>query len=235
MAETTVLRSTASPKNASPVATGGGNAHAQLSGPLPLVQVTMSQGRPVQGTQPQKNVVVMPLRNQPGARPPTVQRTTGQLGTPTPAPQRPQRGQRQIAAVAPASELSSDQLMLCRHLLTQHLESENPVNGALASDAIAAIDRQLAAATVADEEAASAAATAAARRLAPGVTKVVVSSPRASQIGATAPRGVPSRVVPSRVVPAPAPELSNDVQEAEDGPANVIDVGEPATDTRDAG
>jgi hypothetical protein len=234
MAETTVLKSSASPRNASP-SMNGGSAYTQLSATLPMVNVTMTQGQAVQGNQPNKNVVVMPRRGAGGAGPraapgvlPMVQvnmtqGTARNASRNAPAPARPQL--EQSISIAPEFPLlSSDQLMLCRHLAVQYLEQQEPgsENATLAASTIAAIDQSLT----------SAAATAAAQQAAPGVRKVIVSSPR-SQVGATAaPRRVPSRVPgnggPSRIVTAQAQAPVIDVPEATEAPdiepRDVIDL-----------
>ncbi len=56
MSETTVLKSSASPKNASPHMAGGKN-HVQIA-PKPMVNVTMANGGPIQQSQKDKNVVL---------------------------------------------------------------------------------------------------------------------------------------------------------------------------------
>lgn len=56
MSETTVLKSSASPKNASPHMAGGKN-HVQIA-PKPMVNVTMANNAAIQQTQKNKNVVV---------------------------------------------------------------------------------------------------------------------------------------------------------------------------------
>jgi hypothetical protein len=57
MPETTVLRSSASPKNVSPHMAGGRN-HTQLSASKPIVQVTMANGGPIPPDQKDRNVML---------------------------------------------------------------------------------------------------------------------------------------------------------------------------------
>ena len=70
MAETSLLRSSAIPRNASPKYSAA-SAHTERSNTLPMVQVNMNNGRPQQsGSQaaPGRNVHVFPIGQKPGVR-----------------------------------------------------------------------------------------------------------------------------------------------------------------------
>lgn len=143
-----------------------------LSGPLPMIQVNMNNGRPQQGSAPQaRSVVLLPPKNM----------------------RLPNGGTRQVVApVAPPSRLSSDQLLLCRHLVSEHLKSETPLSvedSGLAESTLAAIEQALIDATTAQAIAA------------PPPRMVVAAGPRAAQIaGLAAPRRV--RAVQVQAPPA---------------------------------
>jgi len=184
MAETSVLRSSASPQNASPLSA---TPQAKMSGPHPLVQVQMgSGGKPIIGGAnqgPARSVVILPPK---GARAPA-----------------PQLAQQQAAASAPVSPITSDQLLLCRHLVDKHfaeLTASSPENTSaidLAISTLDAIDGALAAANAARAQAAK-----------PRPPAVVVTNPRAAAApGATAPRRV-MREQPAQVIDAPATDAS---------------------------
>jgi len=185
MAETSVLRSSASPQNASPLSA---TPQAKMSGPHPLVQVQMgSGGKPIIGGAnqgPARSVVILPPK---GAR--------------ALAPQLAQ----QVAPAAPVSPITSDQLLLCRHLVDKHfaeLTASSPENtGAidLAVSTLDAIDGALAAANAARAQPAK-----------PRPPAVVVTNPRSSATapGATAPRRVMREPAPAQVIDAPASDAS---------------------------
>ncbi len=175
MAETTVLRSSASPRNVSAAAQGG-NPHTQLSSSLPLVNVVMggvSGKQPVvqDGRQPKQGVVVLPMRGQ---------RSVGQQ----------RQALTQPAAPELAAPLSSEGLLLCRHLVTKYIAGApaDDTNVALAKTTLDGIDAALAAATAAAAE-----PPMPSRQAAPRM--VTVSTASRSQANIAAP---PRRVVPQR-------------------------------------
>jgi hypothetical protein len=151
MAEATVLRSSASPRNASPTSA---SPSAKVSGPLPLVNVIMGAGgKSMQANNgAPKNVTLGPVKGgvtrdgkviPPGYAP--------QLGGP-----QAQAPQRAIAAPALPS-LMPEQLMLCRHLVAEYgkaqtaaanaetdVPPEAATNAQLAEDTLKAIDELLA-------------------------------------------------------------------------------------------
>lgn len=187
MAETTVLRSSASPRNTSPV-TSTATPHVQVSGALPLVNVVMggAGGKvPVPaGSQPAKQgVVVMPLK---GTVPQPQRGPGGFVGKVEILPPR---------TAAPKPALSSDELMLCRHLVTRYQDDAafegNDENIKLAAATLASLDQALA-----DAAAIAAAPPAAARR-------VVASGPGVQVAAAAAPRRVPAR--------PPAPQVRDEI------------------------
>jgi len=159
MAETTVLRSTASPQNGSPIASSA-TPHAKTSGPHPVVNVTMgSGGRPqVGGTQassPHRQVQIleksaMGMRNGgfPPPLTPAVAARVAELGI-MPAAPGAASGSRPTARPQPvprATSLSPDMLLFCRLLVDRYIRELPPggENEAIAAVTLAAIDETLA-------------------------------------------------------------------------------------------
>lgn len=186
MAETSVLRSSASPRPTSPQ-TNSASAHVQTSGPLPIVQVSMNNGKAQQtngqGAQTPRNVVVYPPKNR--------------LGTGPAVPQHALQ-----APPAPAAPvLSIDQLMLCRHLVAEYgKEGDGSAENAQLADAtLVAIEQALAdaqAIATRDQAIADQRAAAAARRAelapAPVAPRQVAVGPRSAQLSSgIAPRRTP--------------------------------------------
>jgi hypothetical protein len=193
MAETTVLRSSAINR---PVGGGGtsGKPHAQLSGALPVVQVNMNAGGPqIQGGQAtaKQGVTILPPKG--GRR----NFTTGGL---------PNQPAKQSVVIlppkelrSPASALTADQLLLCRHLADKYLselraglgdapaEEVTTNNIKLAEETIVAIDAAMTAITTA-----AAVVTAAA----PAPRAVAVRPQNVQAASTTTPRRVARPVPP---------------------------------------
>lgn len=220
MSETTILKSSAINRNAP-------KSPAQLSGPLPVVQVSMTangpqvasgqQARPVVVTAPkgraaslgQGALPMVQVKMTPGG--PQVNRSA------VPATSQP-RGVPRVAKIPPVQvaqvaqeQLSADQLMLCRHLVDKYLgelrasvatdaqaEGSAAVNAELAAATIAAIDVAMLARTTAEAEAIVEASAAPAEVLAPAAAPKRMAPPPRVVIG---PRSVQagSAVTPRRV------------------------------------
>lgn len=168
MAETTVLRSSGSPRQTAP---RGSKPGVTLSGKHGTVNVVMgSGGKPiVQGkdsnTHQAPNVVILPPKG----------RRSGVIVHPVPT------------VIAGPSPLSTEQLMLCRHLVTAYLDSpevsiENVTIGAAT---LQAIDQALGVGVDAVVDGPSAAAVVPQAR-----PPVVVTGPRSQAQTASAPRRI---------------------------------------------
>lgn len=203
MAETTVLRS--SSINRTPNA--GAKPQAQLSGVHPVVQVNMNSGGPaVQNGQGmvRQGVTLLPPK---GAR---RQFTTGGLpnqpakqSVVITAPKDPRfAAAAGFASTTSPSQLTADQLLLCRHLTDKYLADLRTASGEAQLDEAASNNVQLAEGTITSIDAAMAAITAAAAEAVapPPPPRVVAAGPRASQAaGAAMPRRV-SRPAPPPVI-----------------------------------
>lgn len=145
MAESVILRSSASPKNASPTSA---NPQVKTSGPLPLVQVTMGSGNAPKQAGENRSVTLGPVRG-------GVTRD-GKVIQARHAPQLAARGVQVQQALPAPSAMMPEQLMLCRHLTSEYLKAqqeaaagedppaETAANVELAEATIAAIDAALA-------------------------------------------------------------------------------------------
>ncbi len=127
MAETTVLKSSASPKIPKPASA---KAEATFTGPLPVVKVSMGSGGAPQvasaGQMVKQGVVILPPKNQ---------RRSGVIIGPV-------GGGGTAAEVLPA--FTPDQLLLCRHLVAEYLPAqEGELNAQLAKGTLAALDEEL--------------------------------------------------------------------------------------------
>ncbi len=190
MSETTILRSSAINRSASPNSKPG-SANAELSGALPMVQVNMNSGG-----QPKVNYT-SGLSNQPAKQGVVIL----------------QKKEQQQRAIAVPPALTADQLLLCRHLAEKYLGEARAAIRLAESDGAAAADVEfaeativanvkLAEATIVAIDAAMTAMTAAAALAAtpPPPPRTVATSGRSTQ-------GV-SSVTPRRVArPAPAPVI----------------------------
>jgi hypothetical protein len=197
MAETTV-RGSAIVRNATPQANSS-KPHATTSGVHPVVNVNMNAGGPqIQGGQQvRQGVTILP--------PKAGQRnfTTGGL------PNQPAKQSVVISAPkgtvghAPPSGLTSDQLLLCRHLATKYVDDQRALGGDQIPEEMAA-NIQLAEATIMAIDAAMTAMTAAAAAAAvpvqPSPPQRSVANQRSVQVAASA---APRRV--SRPGPPPPP------------------------------
>lgn len=143
----------------------GQRAPAQR-GPLPIVQVQMSPGGPQvqgppQGPSPQVARAQVPRVRQGFQVPHAWRPMGGSSRIPTAAASSqaavPTVNQATVPATAPEVRFTTDQLMLCRHLATKHLEelrgsgSPDPVDAgtiALAEATVVAVDAELAALAV---------------------------------------------------------------------------------------
>ena len=126
MAESVLLKSSASPVNASPTSS---NPSARLAGPLPLVNVTMGAGGRAQQAGAPKHVSLGPVRG-------GITRD-GKVIKPQNAPQLVSPG-----VAIDDSGLSPEQLGFCRFLVDAYLKGEDvsEENAKLAQDTLAAID-----------------------------------------------------------------------------------------------
>ncbi len=221
MAETTLLRSSANVRNASPNATAS-KPQAQLSGAHPVVQVNMNAGGPQQQGAQQVRQGVQILPPKAGTR----NFSTGGL---------PNQPAKQSVVILPPKErgaaevspLTADQLLLCRHLADKYLgeqraaDGEAQVDGA-ASDPTAGSQAniKLAEATIVAIDVAMAAMTAAlAVAAAPRpIPTTAIVPPRTVAAGTRSSQGVAS-ATPRRVArPAPPPVI---VRMDADGPVPV--------------
>ena len=196
MAETSVLRSSAINRSASPNATSS-RPQAQLSGALPVVQVNMNSGGPqVQGGQStvRQGVTLLPPK---GAK---RNFTTGGL---------PNQPAKQGVVILPpkelrsatASPLTADQLLFCRHLADKYLGELRANLGEASPEGVTADNLKLAEATVtAIDIAMTMITTVAAVEVAapPAARAVAVGSQHTQNASTTTPRRV-SRPAPPPV------------------------------------
>jgi hypothetical protein len=161
MAETTVLKSSASPKVPKPASA---NAEATLSGALPVVNVSMgSGGKPAvasAGQMVKQGVVILPPKNQ---------RRHGVVIGPI--------GGGGSSTETLVSALSADQLLLCRHAIAAYVtaQGEGAPTVTLAKETIKAIDDEI---------------TRGMERAARVLPPMIAASPGARGTNVGAPRGI---------------------------------------------
>jgi hypothetical protein len=200
MSETTILKSSAINRNASPGASSA-KSHAQLSGPLPVLQVNMTANGPqLQNSRARSAVTpsrdvrravtsglpVVQVKMSPNG-PQQVTPTGTQLQS---VPNQPRASQVQVSRVpqvqepVQAQELSTDQLLLCRHLADKYLGELRTIAGDAQLEGSAADNVKLASSIISAIDAAMIARTTA--EAAAAVAEVVVITPPSP-----APRAVP--------------------------------------------
>lgn len=212
MAETTVLKSSASAKNVSSIASSAA-PHVQTSGAHPTVNVTMgANGAVSDNKSPNKNVTVSRQRAAPAAQGlpaqqgalPVVQINMASKGA-APAP----AGVRSVVVLdrkgtvakrfgEPAPQLTPDQLLFCRHLLSRHLEAAEEATAAIAQVTLTAVDAALAAQAALPPTVATATAA---------PTQIAVGGGRSQVAAAVSPRRTVPRPPPPALVPEEDPKV----------------------------